>query len=111
MTDHIDPTAPETAQLNPEGPQEHDHVLEDVRAIMQVVGEQYLGEQRIDVSNEVADTVRLAHASTVWTERVTPEVQLVLHLQHEHLPSIVGQMSTSSIVITSSWCPGCHWQE
>jgi hypothetical protein len=83
---------PESDRTNPRGPQDMDRVLEDLRNIMQIAGEQYEGELRMDASQEVSDTVRLAQASIFWPERLAAQVQLKFHLQHEHLTVITGQV-------------------
>ena len=92
MTDNHDPTSVEATPASPGGTNRADYVLEDLRNIMQLAGEQYHGEQRIDVSHEVADNVRYVQASMLWRERITPHVQLKFHLAHEHLPDVAGRV-------------------
>jgi hypothetical protein len=82
----------ESAWLNPQGPRDVGQVLDDLRDIMQVAGQQYEGELRMDTSHEVSNTVRLAQASILWQERLATQVQLKFDLQHEHLPMITGQI-------------------
>lgn len=92
MADNNDPHAPDAARMSPRASEGADRVLADLRSIMQQAGEQYHGEQRLDVSHEVADTVRFAQASMLWQERVTPHVQLKFHLAHDYLPVIEGHV-------------------
>jgi hypothetical protein len=84
--------AAESVVLNSQGPRAVSQVLKDLRNIMQIAGEEYKSEMRMDASHEVADTVRLAHSSMLWPERLSPHVQLKFQLHHEHLPVIAGQV-------------------
>jgi hypothetical protein len=78
--------------MSPSGSHDPDNVLADLRGIMQQAGEQYYSEQRLDVSNEVADSVRFVQASMLWQERITPHVQLKFHLAHDYLPVVEGHV-------------------
>ena len=71
---------------------EAEPVLQDLRTIMHMAGESYRGEQRLDVSNEVADTVRFAQASILWRERLTPDSDVTFHLNHEYVPTVSGRV-------------------
>jgi hypothetical protein len=85
-----------TSNHDSSGSYSADDVLEDLRTIMQMAGEEYYGEQRMDLSHEVADTVRFAQASILWHERLTPQAELQVHLGHEHLPMVVGNVQWAS---------------
>jgi len=87
-----EPIASESGQTNSGSPGEADRVLEDLRLIMQVVGAEYEGEQRIDVANEVSDSVRFAQAAMPWRERISENALLKFHFAYEHLPAVEGQV-------------------
>ena len=92
MTEQRDPIGQDAGSSSSSAKRGADYVLEDLRSILQEAGEQYKGEQRIDVSNEVADTVRFGQTAMRWWERIRNPDQLKLHLQHEDLPVIAGKI-------------------
>jgi len=69
-----------------------DQVLNEVQEVMQLAAAEYAVEQRLEVSHEVADTVRFAHAAMPWQDRLSPHVQLKFSLANEQLPSVEGRV-------------------
>ena len=92
MAEECDPIGQDAGSASWAAKQGAEYVLEDLRSILQEAGEQYQGELRIDASNEVADTVRFVQTAMPWSDRISNHAQLKLHLQHEDLPVIAGQI-------------------
>jgi len=91
MSEHQEPVTPDANHVDPAAPRNAEGVIAELRAVLNSAAEQYLGEQRVDVSNEVADTVRFNQASILWHERIPPRAALKVYLSHENLPLVVGQ--------------------
>ena len=72
--------------------QQPNNVLNEVQAVMRLAAAQYAVEQRLEVSHEVADTVRFAHAAMPWQDRLSPQVQLRFSLASELLPIVEGHV-------------------
>jgi len=90
MNDKRDQTE-EASPLDNDG-QQSDRVLNEVQAVMDLAAAQYAVEQRLEVSYEVADTLRFAQAAMPWQDRLSPNVQLRFSLASEQLPFVEGQV-------------------
>jgi hypothetical protein len=92
MNEDFAPAGPDSDPMSPGAANGVEPVLEELRTIIQLAGDRYHGEQRMDTANEVVDTVRFAQATMSWRERITPAAILEIHLAHDQLPVIKGHV-------------------